>query len=353
MHEIRSHTSMRGIAALLVIIYHYRQNLPDAFNPDQYTAFFASAGNFVDFFFMLSGFVIAYVYLDKSEQYQKIWVPYFRSRFARIYPLHLLTLLWMFLLYLYSGKGTAGDISGQLTSNLTLVQSWGFHDAYALNFPSWSISGEFAAYLVFPLIVVTLGWPRTYIITLAAASYLVIGLHEYLADEDIIRWERMALLRAVPAFFLGTIIYKYRAILSNLSGSVLFGLQLSAVIILVLLLHLGSSLILLTPIFATLIILTYEDKGWLSSMLSGQYFHRLGLISYTMYMLHIPVRSTGYVIWPKIAGGLSDVWNDTLFFMTCIVVTLFLSSIIFRIFEIPMRDKLRGRQGSVPKTTVC
>ena len=337
---------MRGIAAFLVIIYHYRQNLPDALNPDQYTAFFASTGNFVDFFFMLSGFVIAYVYLDKSEQSPKIWAAYFRSRFARIYPLHLLTLLWMFLLYLYSGKGTAGDISGQLASNLTLLQSWGLHDAYALNFPSWSISAEFAAYLVFPLVVVALRWPRIYIVTLAAASYLTIGLHEYLIDEDIFRWERMALLRAVPAFFLGTIIYKYRTIVSNLSGSVLFSLQLSAVIMLVLLLHLGSSLVLLTPIFAALIISTYEDKGWLSSILSGQHIHRLGLISYTIYMLHIPVRSTGYVIWPSIFGGLPDVWSDTLFFMTCIVVTLFISSIIFRIFEIPMRNKIRGGLGA-------
>lgn len=209
---------MRGIAALLVIIYHYRQDLPDSLNPDQYTAFFASSGNFVDFFFMLSGFVIAFVYLDKSQRRQGIWVPYFRSRFAPIYPLHGLTFLWMLLLYLYSGKGTVVAISGQLASNLFLMQSWGFHDAYALNFPSWSISGEFAAYLAFPLIVVTLNWPRIYIIALVAASYLAIGLHEYLTDADVIRWERMALLRAVPAFFLGTVIYKYRNILSNVSG---------------------------------------------------------------------------------------------------------------------------------------
>ncbi len=342
MHEIRSHTSMRGIAALLVIIYHYRQNLPESLNPDQYTAFFANAGNFVDFFFMLSGFVIAYVYLNKSEQNPKIWAPYLRSRLARIYPLHLLTLLWMFLLYLYSVRGTIGSMSEHLLSNLFLVHSWGLYDAYALNFPSWSISGEFAAYLAFPLIVVTLSWSRIYIITLTTVSYLAIGLHEYLIDANIVRWERVALLRAVPAFFLGTMIFKYRTVCSNLSGNALFSLQSSAVFTLILFMHLGSSLVLLTPIFAVLIISTYEDKGWLSATLSGSVVHRLGLISYTIYMLHIPVRSTGYFVWPKISGSLSDSWSETMFFMTCIVVTLFLSSVIFRFFEIPMRDKIRG-----------
>lgn len=69
LREIKSHNSLRGIAALLVVFHHYRSNLPSDLSPDNYTQLFASAGSFVDFFFMLSGFVIAYVYTNRTPDW--------------------------------------------------------------------------------------------------------------------------------------------------------------------------------------------------------------------------------------------------------------------------------------------
>lgn len=332
---------MRGIAALLVIAHHYRGNLPAQFQPDPYTLFFKSAGSFVDFFFMLSGFVIAYVYLEKSTQTDGPWRPYFRSRFARIYPLHLLTLIWMLVLFIYSGREPVQAILGQMLTNITLTQAWGLHDAYALNFPGWSISGEFAAYLLFPFLAVLFRKTGPWIAVLAVVSCLTIGLHEYLTDAGIAPWERIALLRAIPAFCLGVILYKYRTLPSGLSGTALAALQFFAILALILLMDRDMSLVFLIPVFAVLILSTYEDKGWLSFVLSHAVLYRLGLISYTIYMLHVPVRATGYYVWPKVSGSLAEPWDGILFVAVCTIMTLLLSTVVFRVFEIPMRDKLK------------
>ena len=92
---IVSHTSIRGIAALLVVFYHLQFGAPVLFSWESATPFFRVGYLWVDLFFILSGFVISYS-ARADERAPFGWTEvkaFWLLRFARIYPLHLFCLL--------------------------------------------------------------------------------------------------------------------------------------------------------------------------------------------------------------------------------------------------------------------
>lgn len=93
--EVRFLTPLRGIAALLVAVFHglkRLENLGEAVG--EHTAFFERGYLWVDLFFLLSGFVLAHVYADRfaGSINLRSYLSFLRIRFARIYPLHLFAL---------------------------------------------------------------------------------------------------------------------------------------------------------------------------------------------------------------------------------------------------------------------
>src|SRR6476620_1065253 len=152
--EIRSHTGLRGIAALLVVGYH-QQFVPGfkfGFEPHIFTRSYLM----VDLFFILSGFIMCYVYGAQPNARQ-----FWHARFARIYPLHLFCLAYLTLFTLGTTlllTKTGHDPQpfgplGDWIRQLLLLNAW-HHQANAWNVPSWSISAEAFAYLLFPAITV-------------------------------------------------------------------------------------------------------------------------------------------------------------------------------------------------------
>ncbi|MFD2721968.1 acyltransferase family protein [Hymenobacter monticola] len=115
----------------------------------------------VSFFFILSGFILSLNYderlLSRRVSFQEFWV----ARVARVYPLHLVTLLLALGLMLYSsepGSGPFGNVAtgiSVLLTNATLLQAFipemGYYFSY--NWPSWSISDEMFFYFTFPFLV--------------------------------------------------------------------------------------------------------------------------------------------------------------------------------------------------------
>ncbi|HEY5822737.1 MAG TPA: acyltransferase family protein, partial [Cyclobacteriaceae bacterium] len=87
-------TPLRGIAAILVVVFHSNLML-GAFIPTGYTHLIDDGWLWVDFFFVLSGFILAYVYTKDFSQSVKrsAYWKYMGSRFARVYPLHFFTLI--------------------------------------------------------------------------------------------------------------------------------------------------------------------------------------------------------------------------------------------------------------------
>ncbi|TXC69975.1 acyltransferase [Sphingomonas ginsenosidivorax] len=209
MTELRPLTSIRGLAAWFVVLYHIRLSIAGL--SDWARAIFAKGYLAVDFFFLLSGFVIWLTWHERLGGRGSTTV-FLRKRIARIWPLHIVMLaaaVAVALLIKATGRAVPSDYPfAELPLHVVLVQNWGFTDRLAWNDPSWSISTELGAYLLFPLLVRSVDWrrlPTLALLTIAAAILLL--LHLAMAaptlGTDIPRW---GLLRCLTEFTTGTIV---------------------------------------------------------------------------------------------------------------------------------------------------
>ena len=136
--ELRALTGARGIAAWLVVFFHIRLSI--AGTPAPLAHVFAKGYLAVDFFFLLSGFVI---WLSWGERlHDNRWVavgPFLRKRFARVWPLHAVMLaatVALALLLVATGRADPVDFPfPELPLNVLLLQNWGFTDRLAWNVP--------------------------------------------------------------------------------------------------------------------------------------------------------------------------------------------------------------------------
>ena len=153
--QLATLTGLRGIAAFAVLFYHIRGSMAD-FAPAPVNAVLAHGYLAVDLFFVLSGFVLWWTYRAAfAERGSAAVVPFVVRRAARIFPLHIAIMLAMLAFAIalkLSGRAPGGQYPlDQLPAQLLLMQNWGFTDRLAWNDPAWSISTEWAAYLLLAL----------------------------------------------------------------------------------------------------------------------------------------------------------------------------------------------------------
>lgn len=167
--EIRALTGLRIIAALWVVLFHFRPMLADA-SPDFRDALapvLNCGAQGVDLFFILSGFVLAYNYLDRMGRAwsTRATLHFLWLRLARVWPVYLVTLhlaaLWV-IFTLHVGHVPSPD-AGRLTAisyvrQILLVQLWfqPYFDDSSWDGPAWSISAEWLAYLLFGVLVLVI-----------------------------------------------------------------------------------------------------------------------------------------------------------------------------------------------------
>jgi peptidoglycan/LPS O-acetylase OafA/YrhL len=289
-------TGIRGLAAWFVVLYHIRVGAV-AYLPEE-ASFVLSKGYLaVDLFFMLSGFVLWLNYSDRLRRDGFEAVPkYLARRVARIWPLHVfilaLTVAYAFLVASTGDLNSAHYPWAELPLHLLLIHNWGFTAGLTWNDPSWSISGEAAAYLLFPLIVLAVDWRRLSP-ALAIAALLLLALllsavmgwnGASILDRDI---PRFGLLRAATEFTMGTILCALwqrwcskprvaSALAAALvAGALLLGLAAGAPETLVVPLFLAGLLLALA--------LTADRPG---NPLASRPIHYLGEISYSTYLVH-------------------------------------------------------------------
>ncbi|HEX8482295.1 MAG TPA: acyltransferase [Allosphingosinicella sp.] len=289
-------TGIRGLAAWFVVLYHTRlglaPHLPEGADYALSKGYLA-----VDLFFMLSGFVLWLNYSDRLRRDGMKAVPkYLARRVARVWPLHLF-ILGLTVAYA-SVVAAAGELNvvhypwEELPLHVLLVHNWGFTGGLTWNDPSWSISGEAGAYLLFPIIVLGLDWRRIAPVWSVAALLLlalllaaVMGWNgAAVLDRDI---PRFGLLRAVTEFTMGTVVCALwqrwcgrRGAAAGLAaalvaGALLLGLAAGAPETLVVPLLLAGLLLALA--------LTAESPG---NPLAARPLRYLGEISYSTYLVH-------------------------------------------------------------------
>ncbi|MES2987631.1 MAG: acyltransferase, partial [Pseudomonadota bacterium] len=183
-HELRALTSVRGLAAWMIVLFHIRDAMP--WLPHKLLAVLNHGYLAVDFFFLLSGFVIWNSYAERIREGGAAALPeFFKRRIARIWPLHIVMLgfgLALALLLNAAGRDTHDFPLSELPLHVLLLQNWGFTSHLSWNDPAWSISCELAAYLLFPLLALAIDWRRVPTLAiLAAIAALLTLLHTIFA----------------------------------------------------------------------------------------------------------------------------------------------------------------------------
>lgn len=186
-------TPLRGVAALLTVVFHIDIVLSIFFGGqllDSKKSFFLSHMYvMVDFFFILSGFILCHVYAQnfKNSVNENSFKKFTIARFARVYPLHLFSLLlttfFLFLLHQWGANvSPVLDVENSFYSfitNLFLLQSMNLHKWFTYTHASWSISTEWWMYMLFPFLVAPFmrlsKFGRLVIFALCIAGYLLIG----------------------------------------------------------------------------------------------------------------------------------------------------------------------------------
>lgn len=297
--DIRPITALRFFAAAAVVVHHYTRLLD---NPDAYTGIFEKGYLAVDLFFILSGFILSHVYLPAAEQGTLSPRAFYGRRLARVYPVHLFALGLALTPYIAALLGGLPQLIPDtvqwryIVSNVAMVHAWGFDDIAIFNTPSWSISAEWFAYLLFPLLA--MGIMRLGVRTaLLLAGGLFLGLYAVVAmlptGEGNFLTGRLltqrsfdfGILRIVPEFFLGMALYRFgRGWQLRMPAR---GPLLACVVLLLGLMHFAAPDWAIVLTCAALILLVAESaRQGQEGFMAAPTLVLLGEASYSLYMLH-------------------------------------------------------------------
>ncbi len=260
----------------------------------------------VDMFMMLSGFVLALTYEPQftAGEYRAANVLFFRSRLARLYPIYLLMTLICFVL---CREGCLTFLSpdtslAALGANLLGIQTWVWPGA-SLDGPAWSVSAEWAANLLFPLLMfMILSGSMLLGTVVAMLAVCVLSISAFLFGSlfgdpvggvvNIISGPQ-ALGRCISEFAIGIYLWRVRSrvdLARVLSGD---GVQFALLGIMAVVLTQPTLDVAFVALSGLLILGLSYDRSALARILGSGLAYRLGVISYSIYLVHIallPVR---------------------------------------------------------------
>jgi peptidoglycan/LPS O-acetylase OafA/YrhL len=360
----------RGICACCVVLFHFH-----GYSPIYTSPLVRNSYLFVDFFFVLSGFVIAWNYaarLDSWHGFKRFLI----LRLGRVYPLHIF-MLFCFLAYetvkLVNGFGrpsppetfTGGNQPMAVLTNVFLVQSLNLHDSLTWNGPAWSISTEFWTYVVFALISVWLGM-RNWVLVAAAVTAPILLYQVSTTGMDITY--DYGLIRCLFGFALGVAccrIYRQRPQAPGAGVGVMTILECVVVASVLLFVSTAgtSAWSLLAPfVFALAVLVFAAEQGLLSRLFGLPPLRWLGKLSYSIYLTHfliviaVPtaVKQIFHVdLWTPFAltsgqylqlFGRNNV-EGTFFYLLVLALTLAFSAFTYRWVETPGREWSRRWAG--------
>lgn len=347
---------LRGILALFVVIYHLKGALDAISHPLTQALPMVAEGWFaVDMFFVMSGFVMVYVYGSTFAR-KVTWAEYrafFVARIARLYPVHLTVMVLLALVFVPRLYGTpdvmdgAGRFSWEsgLASLLMLHSPWIDHRSW--NFPSWSISAEWHAYVLFPFLVGPILRRKT--LWLAVLVALCVGgvFALYWADLPPDRYPTnglVVLARVLPLFLAGMALYPIHQTLGERFAHPALALVLVGLVLALLnISNLAPLVVFLIPLLTLAVLNAPVLQGPLSSAPA----RFLGSISYSLYMTHALVMLIGY---PLVWYGARLFWSEEAarasapfqwgVLAASILASIILGTLVWRFIEVPARSRV-------------
>ncbi|MBI5942520.1 MAG: acyltransferase [Caulobacterales bacterium] len=345
-NDIRPLTSLRIVAAVWVLAYHFRDHL--GLDVDR-LGLIAKGYLGVDLFFILSGFILSHVYLGRFEAKQFNYGSFLWARLSRIYPVHLVTLAATIAIWLVGMKmgATFDPVAfdpAVLPQHLLLIHAWGTTPFVQWNFPSWSISAEWFAYLAFPAAAVLVlafrraAWAAVVVaLGVFALMFWAVESHGLPLPEVT----RLGFIRIIPAFLLGAALYQLGRTVSLPRWLALGGAG-AAVGWIVIAASLGLSDAAIWPAFGLLIFsLAEASKTSSRGIMSAAWLVYLGEVSYSVYMTHLPVDIAYFHTLDRLAPGVTGAaaWVA---WVGVFVATLLVSMATYHLVERPARNWMRA-----------
>jgi peptidoglycan/LPS O-acetylase OafA/YrhL len=347
-------TGIRALAALLVLVMHTEQNIPTGLY--SILPFFARGYLGVDFFFVLSGFIITYVYLSGlANPNGALALIFLWHRFIRLYPVHLTILAGLVgIVYVASVVGIVLNNPQDwqwkdLIWHLTLLQAWGVTAGTGWNAPSWSISAEWFAYLLFPLLAPALirVHERSTALLIAVAALVTMALVFAIADWTLNTWVGAPVLtRVFGEFLCGAALCRAVALGKELPRSSGDILGTSAFLIFLLGASVGLPDIALVALLALTIFGAATSSGYLAQLLGSGPLVWLGEISYSIYMMHFPILIIIRRLWERLGFAKWEIAGKTFAFLITAALIIALSAMMFYLVERRARTRLRDQMGA-------
>jgi peptidoglycan/LPS O-acetylase OafA/YrhL len=298
MRRFQALDGLRGISAML---FH----LPVAFNLFG-RPLVRESYIFVDFFFVLSGFVISHAYEGRLANWSD-GVQFIVRRIGRLWPLHLATLaaLVLFECLLALGGQWGLDVrpafTGEKSPALLLPNALVLHGWMPLvmswNAPSWSISAEFLAYLVFAAVALL---ARRHLMAVTAGLLALAWFVSLSVAPDDAMYAGLPGLRAVCGFFAGALVQAVFAKAGRPNWSKTLGtiLEIGAVIVVLAFLSISRKELIpwAMPVFAATNYIYAAERGALSHWLTSAPLQMLGRLSYSIYLTHAGLIAVWFAI---------------------------------------------------------
>ena len=349
--------------SLMVMFFHYRENmLPDMI----YNNFFIRESYlFVDFFFVLSGYVIALNYNIMLGS--DALVKYLKKRFFRLYPLLLYTTLLFFSYYLvlklmriyfpdlfiFNGEDLINlkDECRNLIDTIFLTNSTPLlGSTMGINVPTWSISSEFISYIIYGLVVFMFGGrARNLLLLITVITALIYSYYH----ADLFPFNgNFGFVRGLIAFNLGYFVWY----LANKNIKIPNIIEVLIPVLLIILFYylnfysvsqpeskqlLG---IFVVPLFFSLSILSFiKTDGLVSKLLNLKIFQFLGDISYSIYLNHYLI----ILVLPKLIfssfGLPQSSLNQVFVFILTTLLVIVYSNFTYKYIEIRFTKYLKRK----------
>lgn len=358
-------TSLRFFAAAMIVALHAQGH----FGIPADTASTYSLGAGVSIFFVLSGFILTYVYpiLPTRHETRRFLL----ARIARIWPAHIASTLFVLWLFGWFQLGQEGILL-RILANLTMTQAWiPLNQIGSINTPSWTISTEFAFYLLFPFLIADFArtWWWKLLGSFALAGFMI-GITSIFSlrygGGSGINGEMLTYVHPfgrVAEFVIGMCAALARRKAKPIHLNIWLGtvIEVAAIVLMFLSIQHLNPVEVSNPLIrwyytsfepaipaAILIFVLASRHGWISRAMEAAWLVLLGEISYSIYLFHMPLLTFYWQIAPQTNV---PAWAALAIF-SCVLFTVSLATWYF--IEQPARNYVKSfsRSRSSPRSTL-